>query len=242
MDYKKTLTTSVLGIVVVICILEYVYIPLFGMKPGVGALPFWQHPPRAILFHALYLIHPGLVKPADFLFGWCVGLGVWLGFRQVFEKNALDNLDRQRLFSFIRDHPGIHYRELERETGINRGTLSYHLEVLGHTHKILPVRDSGHMRYFENNGKYSELEQKILSSLNNKRKSTILHSLLDSPSTQAELRRTLEISGPSVAWHMKRLCIEGIVSVERQGREQKYRLGQESEAFLKNYFSASPRG
>jgi len=180
------------------------------------------------------------MKPANFLFGWCVGFGLWFGFRQIFEKNVLDNPERQRIFSFIRDHPGIHFRELEREAGTNRGTLAYHLEMLAQTHKILPVRNSGHTRYFENDGKYTDLEQKILSSMNDDRKSTILHILFDSPATQAELGNSLRISNPSVAWHMKWLCSEGIVSVQKHGRQHHYCLNRESSAFLRNYFSANP--
>src|SRR5208337_5170278 len=103
MEYKKTLTDIVLGILVALCILEYIYIPLFGMKPGGEAIPFWQHPPRAILFHALYLISPALMKPGNFLFCWCAGFGLAFGFRQISEKNVLGNPDRRRIFSFIQD-------------------------------------------------------------------------------------------------------------------------------------------
>jgi len=242
MENKKILTTIVLGILIALVILEYVYIPLFGMKPGNEAIPYWQYPPRAILIHTLYLISPALIKPANFLLYWCVGFGIWMGFRQISTENVLDCPERQRIFSWIQNHPGIHFRELERETGTNRGTLSYHLEILAQTHTILTTRSSGHTRYFENDGKYSELEQKILSSLNNDRKSTILHVLLDAPATQAELSNTLAISSPSVAWHMKWLYREGIVSIQKHGRQQKYCLNQESVVFLQKLFSGNSVG
>jgi len=41
MEYKKILTNIVLGLVFLLCILEYVYIPLFGMKPGGESISFW---------------------------------------------------------------------------------------------------------------------------------------------------------------------------------------------------------
>lgn len=240
MESKKILTNIILGILIALVLLEYIYIPLFGMKPGNEAIPFWQHPPQAIIFHGLYLISPALMKPANFLLYWCMGFGIWMGFRQISASNVLDCPERERVFTSIRDHPGIHYRELERETGTNRGTLAYHLEILEQTHKILTAKSSGHTRYFENNGKYSELEQKILSSLNNDKKSTILHVLLDSPATQAELGTFLKISHPSVAWHMKWLCHEGIVSVQKNKRHRTYYLNQESAMFLQDYFSSIP--
>jgi predicted transcriptional regulator len=232
MEKKKILTNIILGVLIALFLLEYLYIPLFGVKPGNEAIPFWQHPPQAIIFHGIYLISPALMKPANFLMYWCVGFGIWLGFRQVSAGNVLDCPERQRVFSFIQDHPGIHYRELERITGINRGTLAYHLEILSQTKKIIAARSPGYTRYFENNGKYSGLEQKILSSLNNDRKNTILHVLLDSPATLAELSARLNISHSSVAWHMKRLCREGIVSLQDDGGCRKYCLCDESARFL----------
>jgi hypothetical protein len=46
---------------------EFIYILLFGMKPGGEAIPLWQHPLRVLFFHSIYVISPALVKPVIIL-------------------------------------------------------------------------------------------------------------------------------------------------------------------------------
>lgn len=234
MNGRNILTFAVLLFLLALCILEWVYIPLFGVKPGHEAIPFWQHPPQAILFHALYLISPELMKLADFLFCWCVGFGFWFGFRQITANNVLLHPERERIFTFIRDHPGMHFRELERETGINRGTLAYHLGILEQANKLLAFREVGYTRYFENRGRYSAFEQKILSSLMNDRKRTILLQLSHAPASPAELRENLGITGASVSWHMQWLCNDHLVTSEKTGKNVRYILNRDVKAFLLN--------
>jgi len=234
MNGKKILTYFVLILFLALVLLELVYIPFFGVKPGNEAIPFWQHPPKIIILHAVHLISPVLVKPVDLLLFWAVGFGVWLGFRQVSSNNVLAHPERNRIHAFIRDHPGIHFRELERQTGINRGTLAYHLEMLGQTNKILAIPGSGYTRYFENGGKFSDREQQILSSYSNDRQRAILLLLLESPRTPTELKENLHVSGPSVSWHMKRLCHDQMVTIRQEGRNGRYVLDPEVRTFLQD--------
>lgn len=241
MDKKQILTYAALLFFVALVVFELVYIPLFGVKPGTAeAVPFWQLPPKVILLHSVYLVSPMLVKPIDLLLFWGVGCGIWLGFRQVSIKNVLAHPERSRIYAFIRDHPGIHFRELERQTGINRGTLSYHLEMLGQTGRILAVPCSGYTRYFENGGKYSCREQQILASYSNDRQRSILLLLLESSRTVPELKELLHLSGPSVVWHMKRLCRDRMVMVRQAGRSGSYALDPEVRTFLQEKAALIP--
>lgn len=241
MAKSDVLTYSVLVFLIALGLLEFFYIPLFGVKPGTVAVPFWQHPPRAIIFHAFYLVSPALAKFSDFLFCWCVGLGLWFGFRQVSGKNVLDQPERGRIFSFIKNHPGIHFRRLGRETGINRGTLSYHLRKLIRAGKVLALERNGFTRYFENGGKYNALEQKIISSLNNEQDRSILFRLSSSPASHDELRAALNVAGPSVSWHMKRLCNDQLVSARKEGRQVRYALNRDVLVFLQDNGLLSPK-
>lgn len=241
MNKKEILVYSVLILFFALVFLELVYIPLFGVKPGTAeAVPFWQFPPKVIILHTVHLISPVLVKPVDLLLFWAVGFGVWLGFRQVSSKNVLSHPERNRIHAFIRDHPGIHFRELERQTGINRGTLAYHLEMLGQTGRILAVPCSGYTRYFENGGKFSDREQHILSSCSNDRQRSILLLLLESSRTVPELKEILHLSGPSVSWHMKRLCRDRMVTVRQEGRTGRYVLDPEVRTFLQEKAALIP--
>ena len=66
----------------------------------------------------------------------------------------------------------------------------------------------------------------------------ILHVLLDSPATLAELRTLLDISHPPVAWRLKWLCHERIVSLQDNGRCRKYCINVKSAMFLHTIFPA----
>jgi len=232
MDKKKILTYTVLIALLGLGLLEWVYIPFFGVNPV--ALPFWQHPPKVLLLHMVSLFAPGLVRPVDLFLFWILGLGIWLGFRQISTRNVLSHPERERIYSFIQDHPGIHFRELERQTGVNRGTLAYHLDMLGQTSKIRAIPGSGYTRYFENGGKFSGREQQILVSFSNDRQRAILLLLAESPVTAAELREKLHVSGPSVSWHMKRLRHDQMVTVQKAGRDARYVLDPEVRIFLQD--------
>jgi len=219
-----------------LCILEFVYIPLYGIRPGFSeAPPFWQQPLRVIIFHPLWLIAPALVKPVQFVLCWAFGFGLWFGFRQISGTNVLDHPTRNRIHIFIREHPGIHFREMVRDTEINRGTLSYHLAMLAQENKILTVDCGGYTRYFENNGKYSELERKVLASLADANLNRILLFMLQSPATRSELKDRLRLSGPSVMWHIHRLCDDHLVIRNENRRPARYQVSEEAARIIRNH-------
>ena len=237
----KNIRWFVFAVLVVVLAVEYVYIPYFCQNPLGLALPFWQHPPKVIVMHSLYLISPSLVKAAELLF-WTLGLGMWLGFRQISSTNVFDHEDRKKLFLFIRDHPGVHFRQLERDIGMNRGTLTYHLDTLVHEGKLVTLENSGYSRYFENSGKYSLFERKILSSLNNDRRFAIVRMLMSSPVRMEDFKQNLGMSGPAIAWHLNRMRSDKIVNPRGAGRNITYALNGEALAFLQKHlnFLAAP--
>jgi predicted transcriptional regulator len=222
--------------VIAFCTFEYVYIPFFCPKYGV-ALPLWQHQPKVILLHSIYMISPSLAKSVEMVLFWIFGLGIWLGFREISSLNVLNHKARKKIFLFIRDHPGFHFRQLEREMGINRGTLTYHLDMLVQERKLVTVRSPGYIRYFENSGRYSPFEKKILSSLNSDRKCAIIHILMASPALMDDIKRRLDLSGSAVTWHLNRMSLDDIVQSRRTGKNITYELSVEASAFLqKNLF------
>ena len=231
----KILSYTIWLVLMALCILEFVYVPLLGVRPGfTEAPPFWQQPLRVILFHQIWLISPALVKSIEFILCWTFGLGFWFGFRQISDRNVLDHPERSAIHVFIRDHPGIHFREMVRDMGINRGTLSYHLAMLVQTKKILAVESGGYTRYFENSGKFSSLERKVLASLADANRSRILWMMVQSPVTQSELKDHLHLSGPSIMWHIHRMSNDQLVKKNETVRPVQYELPDEVSRFLRN--------
>jgi len=51
-------------------------------------------------------------------------------YERLMAYRALDNPARLRAFILIERNPGIHFNELARRVGVERGLLAYHLGVL----------------------------------------------------------------------------------------------------------------
>lgn len=57
---------------------------------------------------------------------------------------------RSDLLSIIQDNPGLHFRELQRRSGLANGQLEYHLYQLEKELKVSKRRDGKLLRYFSN--------------------------------------------------------------------------------------------
>jgi predicted transcriptional regulator len=226
----------ILVLAVVIVYMGYI---LFLGETGYGTpIPFWQQPIQVIFFHTIYQISPPLLKTIQLCLAWSVGLGFWFGFRRISLRNVLENQDRARIYSAICATPGIYFRELERTSDINRGTLTYHLELLERANKIVSLTNSGYTHYFQNNGKFSARERIILSEFFNPRKREILSLLMDSPSTMGAIKQHLGVSGPSVWWHLKILINREIIQIRETGNQVEYVLDEQVHRFLCSVTSA----
>lgn len=176
-----------------------------------SALPLW------VMFAQLVLVPPELL----------LSLKLWgyFGIRRVSGGNVLDQDVRARIYYYIRSNPGIHLRGLSSEMQIRMGTLRYHLNVLRHTHKIAVAGDSATVRFYENNGTYSEEQQFIHKHIRNETTRKILSVLLDRPmATRQEIALAVGITGPSITWHMKRLEEDRIIKARREGRITAYEI------------------
>jgi DNA-binding transcriptional ArsR family regulator len=57
---------------------------------------------------------------------------------------------RTDLLSIIQENPGLHFRELQRRSGLANGQLEYHLYQLEKELKVSKRRDGKLLRYFSN--------------------------------------------------------------------------------------------
>jgi predicted transcriptional regulator len=60
----------------------------------------------------------------------------------IIEKGLLDLETRKRIYTLIKNRPGIYLRELERETGFTIGQLTYHLPIMVKANLISQERKS----------------------------------------------------------------------------------------------------
>lgn len=200
---------------------------------------FWELPPRTILTYAVFSVSPLLVYPLELVF--FVKMFACLGYRKITTATVFRNDKRTRVYETIAANPGIYFNEISRISGISRGTLRYHLGVLQVTGKIAVMKSGSDVRYFENSGKFSDADQKILTFLQNGKDRIICEYLIHNPaSTRGDLEKVLGISGAAVTWHMNRLRDAGVLTVVKTGRLVRYTVNPDAIRACAKYLPDEP--
>lgn len=241
---------TLIRVVITICLLFFIGVPAvaaedYGVQPAYGIAPeplqdtsvsitFWDLSLREMVLILALSFFPTLVFPIEFFF--TVKLFIYLGYRKVSQNAIIYNQNRLNILEMVCANPGLNFPTLSRMTGINRGTLNYHLFVLQLKKKITLITCRGSVRYFENSGRYSDLEKILLGYMQNETSRQILYTLLISPNvSQSQIAEMLGVSGPSVSWHFQRFYRDGIVNRQKQGRYIKYWLKDETLSLVSKY-------
>jgi predicted transcriptional regulator len=197
----------------------------------------WDLTPRDIATILALSISPVFLLPVELFF--LLKLFAYLGYRKIAATNVLENKSRDSIYSCIRENPGIQFNALSRKTAVTPGTMKYHLTVLRFMNKIVFLETCGHIRYFENSGLYSLLEQKVLTFLRNEADRSILEYILSDPGlSRKDLERHLNISGSAVSWHIRRLSADGIVVVRKSGRDAHYEISPQARQYVEKYLTS----
>jgi len=151
------------------------------------------------------------------------------GFRRISKKNVLEHDARQVIYQAITATPGTDVKTLAEVTGINENTLRYHLDRLVATGKITSFARPGVVRYFLNQGAFTQFEHRVFHYLWSDTPRGILWLLQQNPGlTRQQLADALMIAGPSVTRQMDNLIEDGIVENRSPGRSNHYYLTAES--------------
>lgn len=62
------------------------------------------------------------------------------------------------MYNFIKENPGVYFRELVARVKINKGTAEYNLKVLELIGLITSLQNKRYKRYFINNSTFSYRE------------------------------------------------------------------------------------
>jgi predicted transcriptional regulator len=163
------------------------------------------------------------------------------GFRRISKKNVLEHDARHVIYQAITATPGIDVKTLTDLTGINENTLRYHLERLVATGKISCFTHPGVVRYFQNQGAYSQFEHTVFHYLWTDTPRGILWLLYQHPGlTRQQVADALAISGPSVTRQMDNLTGDGVVENRFPGRSNHYYLTAEAALTIDKLMSQAP--
>ena len=134
---------------------------------------------------------------------------------------------RAQVLAFIREYPGVHVREVERQLGLSSKLASYHLQDLLHEGLVERVQEKGYARYIPRTTKpkWTTEELAFVCLMRRAVAFRIVVLLLARGSmTQGDLARTLELAKPSTTYHLHMLETAGLAQATTQGRERWYSL------------------
>lgn len=140
------------------------------------------------------------------------------------EEDPLELETRRRIYQHLQKFPGAHMREIGREVDIPMGTLEYHLHYLVKANLLTTRQDARYTRYFPT-GELSRREKDVLAILRQKvPRQVAAHLLLQPGASHGQLLQHFALSASTLSFHLKKLVTAGIVSQEKSGRENLYRV------------------
>jgi DNA-binding transcriptional ArsR family regulator len=155
------------------------------------------------------------------------------GLRRIYKNNVLEQEDRACVYCVICQKPGIDLTTIAGTIGLNPHTLRYHLDMMESNGKVIAMREQGITRYYENHGRYSALERKLMSYMWNPRSERLLRIIKSHPDTsQSGIALRLGITVPTLRWYARRLTSDGIVTIHQSGRYIQYQLTEEADRIL----------
>ncbi len=159
--------------------------------------------------------------------------GRFSGIRRIYKKNVLDHPVRAAVYTTIVAIPGIDIAGIAAELSMNRETLRYHLGQLESATRIVVLRDRGIVRYYENHGRYTLLERKVLQHLWNPTAKDVLSLVAAQPGiTQSEIASRIGVTPPTVRWYLQRFSGDGIVTGQHEGKYTRYTMVAEAGRFV----------
>ncbi len=135
------------------------------------------------------------------------------------KTEVLDHFVRGQIYGYIQANPGTHFNLLKTNLRINNGTLAHHLRTLEVQGFLKSKRDGIFKRFYpidvqvptDEGIRLSDLQVRILEMVND-----------GSGATQAEIARKLNVSQQAVSYNLRLMSHEGMLLVEKTGRERRY--------------------
>ncbi|MEM3444977.1 MAG: winged helix-turn-helix transcriptional regulator [Thermoplasmata archaeon] len=124
---------------------------------------------------------------------------------------------RRQIYSLIAETPGIHFRELQRKSGLEVGTLDYHLNLMEKEGLIYAVKDRYYKRYYTKGVDARDFELMAVLRQEKPRR-IVLHLLLNPGSTHAEIGKALNLPLSTTSFYLGLLCRKGVVNAARAER------------------------
>jgi predicted transcriptional regulator len=142
------------------------------------------------------------------------------------ESGALDLQCRKRIYEYIVNNPGVHFRELQRSLGMPVGSLEYHLRYMEKRELVSARNDAGYSRFYSKNKFNPEVKSIIAFMRQPIPRGILLFLLRERKSSHGGILVNFRISAATLSYHLKRMCNTGVLRVEKAGRESFFEICQ----------------
>ncbi|WP_340817939.1 winged helix-turn-helix transcriptional regulator [Methanolobus sp. WCC4] len=142
-------------------------------------------------------------------------------------KKDPKNENRLKILNFIEDNPGSTVNMIEKDLGIKRGTVRYHVNTLKDSGKILLFKNGNYVSLFRNGTDLWRKDHKstIEPHLQGMTCKKVCSLIYENPGiTNKDISDTLGITRSAVASHIRTLEEMGCLVVESSGKFKNYYL------------------
>lgn len=154
-------------------------------------------------------------------------------------KNS--NLKRSNIMEFIRKNPGCTTTEIGRCTGLNTGTIRYHIRVLERERDVVSINTGHKLCYFQNKSRYGHDEMVFIAFCRNEKTKDIVRLIKDRPGiSHNHISRIISLDKSTVNWHIRRLTDSGIVSSKKEGKFTRFFIAEDMADISCSCLSDSP--
>lgn len=139
-------------------------------------------------------------------------------------ENILNNVTRAKIYSLIESQPGIHFSLIVRTLQLGKGQTSWHLSHLRRYELIRQVKSDQYLLFFSN---VDLPENEMVSDHSTVFKSDTRQRIFklisnESAITQKQIKKQLQLSQSSIAYHLGILEREDLVYSIRENRIRYY--------------------
>lgn len=135
-------------------------------------------------------------------------------YSKIKRENLLKNAVRKRIFEYIKENPGKHYRAILNDLDLPMGVLTYHINRLEKA-QYVKSRQDGMFRRFYTTGPKTEMRF-FLSDI----QESILSVIKENQGiSQSNIAKKISVSRKVVNYHVNILDQAGLIFVESHGRE-----------------------
>lgn len=154
------------------------------------------------------------------------------------EKNVLELETRRNLYEIIKNNPGLHLREISRQSGLLPSLVEYHIRYLVKYDLVYSAKEQNYLRFYcskspANNGYSIPLnnrQKKILHLLRKNVALKIVYLILRKNSVKhKDILDEIDKSGSTLSYYLDKMVKADILKHTRTGEEKGYCLKDRDE-------------